>query len=120
MRNLYVISSILLIGMMSAEPTFASWNLLKGISCNQNIYSCVDASLDSASPGQMEGLAKMVARAPQEVLVKMAGVEATEVLEAAVRLAVMAAQEVIAETAVMGVTAKIEGLLSDFSVRWFV
>ncbi|KPY09320.1 Unknown protein sequence [Pseudomonas coronafaciens pv. oryzae] len=29
----------------------------------------------------MEGLDKMVARAPQEVLVKMAGVEAMEVLE---------------------------------------
>ncbi|WP_223810605.1 hypothetical protein [Pseudomonas coronafaciens] len=36
------------------------------------------------------------------------------VLEAAVRLAVQA------ETAAMGVTAKIEGLLSDLSVRWFV
>ncbi|MCQ2989532.1 hypothetical protein NLO72_09825 [Pseudomonas tremae] len=62
----------------------------------------------------------------------MAGVEATEVLESTAglvgtgepvelaHLAEMVVLEAAVRLAVMAATAKIEGLLSDLSVRWFV
>ena len=54
MRKLFVVSSIF-VGMMSAGTALASWQPSKQISCNQNIYSCLDASLDSASAGANGG-----------------------------------------------------------------
>lgn len=55
MRKLFVVSSIFFVGMMSAGSASASWLSSKQISCNQNIYSCLDPSLDSASAGANGG-----------------------------------------------------------------